>query len=87
MTGAEVLGVVQRAASTVLAVDPGDVGPTARLREDLRADSLAVLEIVEIVQTRLARSAPAGFRIEDEDVPGLSTVDDVVECVLQRAAP
>jgi acyl carrier protein len=87
MTEAEVLDVVQQAASTVLDVGPGEVAPTARLRKDLRADRLALLEIVEIVQTRLAPTAPAGFRIEDEDLAGLVTVGDVVDCVLQRAAP
>ena len=85
MTGAEVLDVVQQAVATVLETPVERVAPTMRLRDDLRADSLALLEIVEIVQTRLAPAAPAGFRIEDEDVAGLTTVGDVVDCVLQRA--
>ena len=85
MTGAEALDAVQQAVSTVLDVD--GVAPSARLHADLGADRLALLEIVEIVQVSLAPAAPPRFRIEDEDLTGLSTVGDLVDCVLQRAAP
>ena len=84
MTGDEALAAVRQAVATVL--DVHDVGPATRLRGDLRADSLALLEIVEIVEGRLASGAPLGFHIEDGDVGGLETVADVVDCALQRAA-
>ena len=84
MTGDEALAAVRQAVATVL--DVHDVGPATRLRDELRADSLALLEIIEIVEGRFAPGAPSAFHIEDEDVAGLVTVADVVDCALQRAA-
>lgn len=82
-TAAEVLDVVRDAVVTVLEVDPASVEPSTRLREDLEADSLALVEIVEIVEERLAAAAP-GFHVEDEELDGLRTVGEAVELAVSR---
>lgn len=84
LTEAEVLGVVQRAVATVLELDPAGVTRATSFREHLRADSLALVEIVEIVEEELAPQARAGFHIDDEDLDGLVTVGDAVDYALQR---
>jgi len=84
MTSDEVLAVVRAAVATVLEVDPSTVTRQTRLREDLRADSLALVEIVEIVEEVLAPRARAGFHIEDEDLDGLSTVGEAVDYAVAR---
>ena len=84
MTAEEVLAVVQGAVATVLERDPLSVGRDTRFREDLDADSLALVEIVEIVEETLAPRAPAGFHIDDEDLDGLATVGEAVDYALAR---
>ena len=84
MTEQEVLDVVRAAVVTVLEVDPASVQRGTRFTEDLRADSLALVEIVEIVEEQLALRARPGFRIDDEDLDGLQTVGDAVDYALAR---
>ena len=84
-TADEVLDVVQRRrrhrarAST----RPPSTRET-RFREDLEADSLALVEIVEIVEETLAPRARPGFHLEDEDLDGLATVGDAVDYAVAR---
>ncbi len=81
---AEVLIVVAAAVVTVLECDPSSVSRDTRFREDLRADSLALVEIVEIVEEQLAPRARAGFHIDDEDLDGLGTVGEAVDYAVER---
>ena len=84
MTSDEVLAVVRGAVVTVLELEPEAVGRDTRFREDLRADSLALVEIVEIVEETLAPRARAGFHIDDEDLDGLTTVGEAVDYAMAR---
>ena len=61
-----------------LIVDETDITPEARLREDLDADSLDVVEIgLRIEET-------FGFFVDDEDGDNLKTVADVVALVEKK---
>ena len=80
----EVLAVVQAAIATVLELDPTTVTRDTRFRDDLQADSLGLVEIVEIVEEELAPRARPGFHIEDEDLDGLRTVGEAVDYALAR---
>jgi acyl carrier protein len=83
--GAEtVLSVVRAAVARVLEVDPATVTATTSLRDDLAADSLALVEIAEIVEEELSASASAGFRIDDEDLERIETVGDAVDYAVAR---
>jgi acyl carrier protein len=84
MTHDEVLAVVQGAVATVLELEPSAVTRETSFREDLAADSLALVEIVEIVEETLAPRAKPGFHIEDEDLDGLTTVGEAVDYALAR---
>ena len=84
MTADEVLGVVRAAIATVLERDPSSVTRETRFKEDLEADSLALVEIVEIVEEELAPRARPGFHIEDEDLEGLTTVGEAVDYAVAR---
>jgi len=79
-----VLDVVRAAIVAVLEVDPASVTRATALVADLRADSLALVEIVEIVEERLAPLARAGFHLDDEDLDGLTTVGLAVDYALAR---
>jgi acyl carrier protein len=84
LTPDQVLAVVQAAVATVLEVDPTTVTRETRFRDDLQADSLGLVEIVEIVEEELAPQARPGFHIEDEDLDGLRTVGEAVDYALDR---
>ena len=79
LTPEQVLAVVQQAVATVLELDPATVRREATFRTDLDADSLALIEIVEIIEEALAPLARAGFHIDDEDLDRLSTVGEAVD--------
>jgi acyl carrier protein len=83
VTPDEVLSVVQGSVATVLEVEPASVTRELRFVEDLRADSLALVEIVEILEEALVRAHP-GFAIADEDLDDLRTVGDAVDYALAR---
>lgn len=84
MTADEVLAVVRGAVATVLELDPSSVVRETRFRDDLQADSLALVEIVEIVEETLAPLARPGFHIEDEDLDRLTTVGEAVDYAVAR---
>ena len=84
MTSDEVLAVVQAAIATVLERDPSTVTRETRFKQDLEADSLALVEIVEIVEEELAPKARPGFHIEDEDLDALTTVGEAVDYAVAR---
>ena len=80
----DVLEVVRAAVATVLEVDPSSVDRDTRFRDDLHADSLALVEIVEIVEETLTPRARSGFHIEDEDLDALVTVGEAVDYAVDR---
>jgi acyl carrier protein len=84
LSAEQVLAVVRQAVVTVLELDPASITRETRFREDLKADSLALVEIVEIVEEALAPQARAGFHIEDEDLDGLTTVGEAVDYAVAR---
>lgn len=79
----QVLAVLQSAVAIVLEIDPAAVTRDLRFAEDLLADSLAVVEIVEILEAELASRAP-GFVIADDDLDDLLTVGAAVDYALAR---
>ena len=52
-------------------------------QDDLEADSLALIELVEQLEEELSERA-VGFRIDDEDLEDLKTVRDAVDYVVGR---
>ena len=84
LTADDVLDIVRAAIVRVLEVDPASVTRETRLVEDLGADSLALVEIVEIAEEQLLPHARPGFRIDDEDLDAIETVGQAVDCAVAR---
>jgi acyl carrier protein len=82
----EAFAVIRDAITAVLDVPATGVTRETRLSEDLQADSLALVEIVELVEERLAEGwpglLPASFRLEDAGLEELRTVGDAVTYVV-----
>ena len=79
----DVFAVVRDAVATVLERDPSSVTWDSGFA-DLQADSLALVEVAEIVEERLAPYSPSGFRIPDDELERLQTVGDAVTLALAK---
>lgn len=78
MTSDEVFAVVRDAVVTVMEVEPGTVTRDSRLVEDLRCDSIALVEIADIVEERLP------LTIEDAALDDITTVGEAVDYAVSR---
>ena len=69
--------------SEILEIDPEQVELTSAFVDDLGADSLALIRLVEALEGELGERT-VGFRIDDEDIEDLHTVGDAVDYILAR---
>ncbi|HEV7959071.1 MAG TPA: acyl carrier protein [Acidimicrobiales bacterium] len=76
---AAILELVRDELAEILEKSPNDITEDESF-EDLGADSLALIELVEALEESLAAYA-AGFHIDDEDLEGLVSVRDAVDYV------
>lgn len=79
-----VLTLIQERLADILEIEPSTISEGASFSDDLDADSLALIELVEAIEEELTERT-AGFRIEDEDLEDLKTVRDAVDYVVERA--
>lgn len=79
----EVLEIVKANLADILEIDPSSISEGQSFVDDLDADSLALIELVEALEEELGERS-VGFRIEDEDLVDLKTVRDAVDYVFAR---
>ncbi len=84
MTRAEVLELVRDRLADILEIEPEEIREGASFADDLEADSLALIELVEALEEELA-DRTVGFRIDDEDLQDLKSVRDAVDYVYAKA--
>ncbi len=80
----EILTIVRDRLADILEIDPATITEGQSFVDDLEADSLALIELVEALEEQLNDRLP-NFRIEDEDLEDLKTVRDAVDYVHERA--
>jgi acyl carrier protein len=83
MSREEVFELVRDRLADILEIDPAGISEGASFADDLQADSLALIELVEALEEELGERS-VGFRIEDEDLEDLKTVRDAVDYVHAR---
>jgi acyl carrier protein len=76
---AAILELVRSELAEILEKSPSEISEDESF-EDLGADSLALIELVEALEESLATYA-AGFHIDDEDLEGLVSVRNAVDYV------
>ena len=86
ITRDEILEIVRDRLADILEIDPSAIGEGQSFVDDLEADSLALIELVEALEEALSNRI-ANFRIDDEDLEDLKTVRDAVDYVHDRATP
>ena len=79
----EVFELVRDRLADILEIDPGTINEGDSFADDLDADSLALIELVEAIEEELGERT-VGFRIDDEDLEDLKTVRDAVDYVYGR---
>ena len=84
----EIFEIVRDRLADILEIDPTTITEGESFADDLDADSLALIELVEALEEELGERT-VGFRIDDEDLEDLKTVRDAVDYVHDpgRATP
>jgi acyl carrier protein len=80
-----VFELIRGQLADILETDPVGITEGASFVEDLNADSLALIELVEGLEEELGERS-VGFRIDDEDLEDLRTVRDAVDYVVAKLA-
>ncbi len=80
MTRNEVFELIRDRLSDILEIEPDQIREGDSFADDLEADSLALIELVEALEEELGERT-VGFRIEDEDLQDLKAVRDAVDYV------
>jgi len=83
LTRDSMVELVRDRLSDILEIEPEQIREGDSFADDLEADSLALLELVEALEEELA-DRTVGFRIEDEDLQDLKTVRDAVDYVFGK---
>ncbi len=78
-----VLSLIRDRLADILEIEPSSIAEGASFSDDLAADSLALIELVEAIEEEMNERS-VGFRIEDEDLEDLKTVRDAVDYVVAR---
>ncbi len=78
-----ILDLVRERLAEILEIEPSSISEGDSFVDDLDADSLALIELVEAIEEELGERS-VGFRIDDEDLEDLKTVRDAVEYVHAR---
>jgi len=83
MDRSEILELVRERLAEILEIEPSTVNEGDSFADDLEADSLALIELVEAIEEELSERT-VGFRIDDEDLEDLRTVRDAVDYINTR---
>ena len=78
-----VFAIVRDNLAEILEREPSTIAEGQSFGDDLEADSLALIELVEALEEELAERGVT-LRIEDEDLEDLKTVRDAVDYVFAR---
>jgi acyl carrier protein len=79
----EVYRILRERLAEILEIDEDLIKLEASFTEDLDADSLALIELVEALEEELGERT-VGFSIDDEDLGDLHTVQEAVDYVVAR---
>ncbi len=83
MNRPEVVTLVRDRLADILEVEPDQINEGDSFADDLDADSLALIELVEALEEELS-DRTVGFRIEDDDLQDLKTVRYAVDYVFSQ---
>jgi acyl carrier protein len=77
----EVLATVCRHLAEILEISASEISESQTLADDLGADSIALIELVDSLEQEFSDIIP-NFQFEDDDLSGLLTVSDAVNYIV-----
>ncbi|MGK2959056.1 MAG: acyl carrier protein [Acidimicrobiales bacterium] len=83
MDRSEVFELIRDRLADILEIEAETITEGQSYADDLEADSLALIELVEALEEELGERT-VGFRIEDEDLVDLKTIRDTVDYVCAK---
>ena len=78
-----VFELIRDRLADILEIDASTISEGQSFSDDLEADSLALIELVEALEEELGERS-VGFRIDDEDLEDLKSVRDAVDYVVAK---
>ena len=78
----QVLDVVSRSLAEILEIDVSQVAESKSFKDDLGADSIALIELVDTLEQEFS-STLEGFAFDDNELETLVTVKDAVDYVMR----
>ena len=85
MDRSAVFEIIRDRLADILEIDASSISEGQSFTDDLEADSLALIELVEAIEEAMSDQVE-GFRIEDDDLEDLKTVRDAVDYVCARVS-
>jgi acyl carrier protein len=83
MDRSAVFEIIRDRLADILEIESSSISEGQSFTDDLEADSLALIELVEAIEEAMSDQVE-GFRIEDDDLEDLKTVRDAVDYVCAR---
>jgi len=83
MSRDEVFELIRDRLAEILEIEPTKITEGASFADDLDADSLALIELVEALEEDIGERT-VGFRIDDDDLEDLKVVRDAVDYVFNK---
>jgi len=83
LTRQEIFETIRGHLADILEIDPSKISEGSSFSEDLNADSLALIELVEAIEDEFSKGDTT-FRIEDDELEDLKTMKDAVDYVVEK---
>lgn len=83
LTREDIFETIRGHLADILEIDPSKISENSSFTEDLDADSLALIELVEAIEDEFSTGSNT-FRIEDEELEELKTMRDAVNYVAEK---
>ena len=77
-----VLEVVRTQLAEILEIEPAGISETQSFADDLGADSIALIELVDCLEQEFTKTLD-GFQFDDDDLADLRTVADAVDYIVR----
>lgn len=77
-----VVDVVRNQLADILEIDPSSINEGHSFADDLGADSIALIELVDCLEQEFSRTLP-DFQFDDDELVNLRTVADAVDYIVR----
>jgi len=77
-----VVDVVKKQLAEILEIDASSIDESQSFADDLGADSIALIELVDCLEQEFSQTLP-DFQFDDDDLVNLRTVADAVDYIVR----